>query len=370
MSGRANTSTERFIEGIAQSLKGIASQADSGARETFYQGVLHALPFAIVVFDTTHRYRYLNPAAIGNPEIRQWIIGKDDFEYCAYRGFDMKRAEVRRQVFLRATSQREPQSFEEQLTGPEGETLYYWRHFVPVYQDNDLLMTLGYSMDISPLKRAEAALNDLNQKLEQRVQDRTLELEGINKQLEVIALYDVLTGLPNRTLLKDRLAQAYRNYQRDPQDSFALLFLDTDGFKAINDTFGHDAGDEFLKALGQRLSSCVRESDTVARFGGDEFVILLQANRHLAHQLSVETAERIQATLAHPFAVAGHSLTMTSSIGIVTNVDNYSRPEDVLRDADIAMYQAKRSGRATFRVFQRNDPEEAERPLIVEHLKI
>lgn len=345
-------STKRFIEEVAQNLTGILHNANPNARAAFYQGVLESLPFAVVIFDASHRYRYVNPAAIRKIEIRQWIIGKDDFEYCAYRGFDVKVAETRRQIYLASIKQREPLSFEEQFVGSDGETLYYWRHFFPVFQEDTLQMVIGYSMDISPLKRAEAALTELNQVLEQRVQDRTTELQGINEQLVQIALYDALTGLPNRTLLKDRLAQAFRTFQRDPQFGFALLFLDTDGFKGINDTFGHDAGDEFLKAFGQRLLFCVRESDTVARFGGDEFVLVLQLSRHQAESQAREAAERILSALERPFIIESRSIRMTTSIGVVSDLTSYTKPEDILRDADIAMYRAKRGGRATYRIFE------------------
>ena len=354
MDGTTGRSTKLFIEDLAKTLTGIVHNANPDARAAFYQGVLEALPFAVVIFDASHRYRYVNPAAIKNPQIRQWIIGKDDFEYCVYRGFDMKVAETRREGYLKSIQQREPLSFEEQFVGSEGETLYYWRHFFPVYQEDVLQMVIGYSMDVSPLKRAEAALIELNQVLEQRVQDRTTELQSINSQLSQIALYDSLTGLPNRTLLKDRLTQAFKAFQRDPQFGFAVLFLDADGFKGINDTFGHDTGDEFLQAFSRRLVCCVRESDTVARFGGDEFVMVLQLSRAHAEEQAIETAERILSKLERPFRVAGRGIKMTASIGIVADMSFCDKPEDILRDADIAMYQAKRGGRATYRVSKAN----------------
>ena len=274
---QADTTTRAFLEGRARTLSAPEDPlvTDDDARAVSYQHVLDALPFAVVVFDAAHRYRYLNPSAIKNPDIRGWIIGKDDFEYCRYRGFDVARADARRRSFVQAVAQRGVTHFEETLLTPEGKTLHYWRHFFPVFDGDELRMVIGYSIDITELKAAQAALANLNRELEGRVQERTLELESINQRLERLALYDPLTGLPNRTLLGERLARAREAGRRDPARGFALLFLDADGFKTINDRFGHDAGDAFLQAFAQRLCGCVRAGDTVARLGGDEFVILL-----------------------------------------------------------------------------------------------
>ena len=149
----------------------------------------------------------------------------------------------------------------------------------------------------------------------------------------------------------ERLTQAREAGRRDPARGFALLFLDADGFKTINDRFGHDAGDAFLQALGKRLCGCVREGDTVARLGGDEFVILLMVGDAFARQEAVATAERVLAALTHPFTVAGQHVTMSASIGVVADVREYAEAGEALRDADLAMYEAKRRGRARYQVF-------------------
>lgn len=349
-----------FLEGLARTFAAADEGHSAAAPEGFYQSVLDALPFAVAVFDAEHRYRFCNPAAIKKAEIRRWIIGKDDFEYCAYRGFDLTLAKTRRQHFLQAVAGRDLCSFEEKLVTSEGQTLYYWRHFFPVFDGADLQLVIGYSMDITELKRAQAALSNLNLELEQRIQERTLELETSNKKLVAMAHYDALTGLPNRTLLKEQLLEAFKTQQRDPSQGFALLFLDADRFKTINDRFGHDAGDDFLKAFGQRLCCCVRGADTVARLGGDEFVILLRVGLAEARQLALNTSERIQTALKYPFMIAGHSLSMSSSIGIVTEMGAYTEAGEVLRDADLAMYQAKRSGRARYVVFAATGDEATE----------
>ena len=347
---QADLTTRVFLEGLARTLSITGHPVATDDTGAVYQHVLNALPFAVVVFDAAHRYRFLNPSAIQDPDIRAWIIGKDDFEYCRHRGLELRLAEARRRSFAQAVAQRGVSRFEETLLTPEG-TLHYWRHFFPVFTGDALQMVIGYSVDVTALKESQAALTRLNYELEGRVQERTEALETSNRRLERLALYDPLTGLPNRTVLDERLAQAHEAARRDPQRGFALLFLDADGFKTINDRFGHDAGDAFLKAFGQRLCGCVRAGDTVARLGGDEFVILLTVAQGFAQQEAVATAERVQAALTRPFSVSGQQRTMSASIGVVADTRPYAGAEEALRDADLAMYQAKRRGRGRYQVF-------------------
>lgn len=173
------------------------------------------------------------------------------------------------------------------------------------------------------------------------------------KQLEAQLLHDAfhdgLTGLPNRALFFDRLERAITYTSRHPETPFAVLFLDLDGFKLINDSLGHLVGDEILIMVAQRLCTCVRASDTVARLGGDEFVILLNGFHEVESPARV--AERVQHALGEPLMLQGHSLVVTASIGIALSNTGYTRPEDVLRDADTAMYRAKALGRACHEFF-------------------
>jgi diguanylate cyclase (GGDEF)-like protein len=160
------------------------------------------------------------------------------------------------------------------------------------------------------------------------------------------ALYDGLTGLPNRTVFLDRLRQTMARSRRHGKPA-AVLFLDLDNFKAVNDSLGHPAGDELLRSVAMRLSECIRAGDTAARFGGDEFAVLVE---EAADGATAETvAERILAALEDPFRIAGHELRIGASIGIV---QGGGEPEDLLRDADLAMYEAKSRGRRRYEIFR------------------
>jgi diguanylate cyclase (GGDEF)-like protein/PAS domain S-box-containing protein len=162
------------------------------------------------------------------------------------------------------------------------------------------------------------------------------------------AFYDGLTGLPNRSLFLDRLAHALRRARRRDH-YFAVLFLDLDRFKDINDSLGHLIGDQFLVAIARRLESCLRPGDTVARLGGDEFVVLLEEIEDLRGAVAV--ADRILQDLPAPVNLQGQEVCTTTSIGIAPVSPEYDNPEDLLRDADTAMYRAKEAGRARHMVY-------------------
>ncbi len=164
------------------------------------------------------------------------------------------------------------------------------------------------------------------------------------------AFYDALTALPNRVLFNDRLRQAFERGKRRHNYRYGVLFLDLDGFKGINDRFGHRMGDDFLVAIARRLESSLRSGDTVARFGGDEFTVLLEDIKDVTDATNV--ARRIQDTLKLPLHLNGHEILTTASIGIALNSSNYDQPENLLRDADIAMYHAKKQGKARYAVFK------------------
>ncbi len=168
-------------------------------------------------------------------------------------------------------------------------------------------------------------------------------------QLHRNAFYDALTALPNRLLFHDRLRQAFERGKRRHNYRYAVLFLDLDGFKGINDRFGHRMGDDFLVAIARRLESSLRSGDTVARFGGDEFTVLLEDIKDVTDATNV--ARRIQDTLKLPLHLNEHEILITASIGIALNSSNYDQPENLLRDADIAMYDAKALGKACYAVF-------------------
>ena len=164
-------------------------------------------------------------------------------------------------------------------------------------------------------------------------------------------LHDALTGLPNRSLFTERLRHAMRRAARHPDDLFAVLFLDLDRFKDVNDNLGHFAGDELLRAVARRLEACLRPEDTVARLSGDEFAILLESITEASDAGRV--AERIEEALSFPINLAGAEVVTSASMGIVTSSMAHDQPEQLLRSADMAMYRAKAAGRARYEMFDR-----------------
>lgn len=178
------------------------------------------------------------------------------------------------------------------------------------------------------------------------------------------AFYDKLTGLPNRALFMERLERSLEHAKRRDNYLFALIFLDFDGFKLINDSLGHTIGDQMLASIARRLESAIRTVDTVARLGGDEFVILLDDIDGLTDATHI--AERIQRSLTVPFNLNGQEIFTAASIGIALNTVEYERPVDLLRDADTAMYRAKVQGRNRYEVFDRTMHAEAMQRLQLE----
>lgn len=168
-------------------------------------------------------------------------------------------------------------------------------------------------------------------------------------QLAHNALHDGMTGLPNRTLLIDRLNQVLKTFNRNPQQQCAILFIDLDRFKLINDSLGHSAGDELLIEVSRRLKSCVRNEDTVARLGGDEFVILLQKIK--ADDEVKIVAKRILESLKKAVDIQGHEIFTSASIGIALGENSEQTSEELLQNADAAMYQAKRLGKSQYAIY-------------------
>ena len=217
-------------------------------------------------------------------------------------------------------------------------------HFIGVQHDVSVRKAAAEA-----LKRTKAELELANHVLETRVRERTKALEKANAQLRHDAFHDTLTGLANRALFHDRLFQALEREKRNPRNGFAVLYLDFDRFKVINDSLGHAAGDKLLVAVGERLRGCVRPADTVARLGGDEFTLLLEDT--LTPDEAVRVAERIQGAFLEAIDLDGCGAHISVSIGIVSGKVGYSEVEEVMRDADIAMYRAKALGKARHVLF-------------------
>jgi diguanylate cyclase (GGDEF)-like protein len=175
------------------------------------------------------------------------------------------------------------------------------------------------------------------------------ERKQVEQQLLHAALHDALTDLPNRAYFVERVSQALARGRRDSHYRFGVLFLDCDDFKAVNDSVGHAAGDRFLTEIANRLRTSVRPGDVVARLGGDEFAVLLE--EIVGPPDAENAARRIQSALAAPFALEGRDIVPSASIGAALSERNHRQPQDVLGNADLAMYHAKQQGGARFQVF-------------------
>jgi len=234
-----------------------------------------------------------------------------------------------------------------------------------LYLENSLTSGVftGDRINVLKILCAQAAISFENANLYENLQlsNRNLQhsLETLQKtqtqllqateKLQHDALYDALTNLPNRNCFMNLLNHAIQLSKRHPERLYAVLFIDLDRFKNINDSLGHIIGDEFLKLAGQRLQSCIRPSDVVARLGGDEFAILLEDLQRPNN--AVDVAQRIQAQFAMPFRCGDYEIFSTTSTGITYSTFNYQEATQVLRDADIALYQSKANGRNQYVVF-------------------
>jgi diguanylate cyclase (GGDEF)-like protein len=224
--------------------------------------------------------------------------------------------------------------------------------YVPAKSSDELgLLTHTFNHMTQRLAESQAEVATYQRTLEDKVTQRTKELEVATAQAYKLAQHDILTGLPNRALLNQRLRQIVAQAARDGQQ-VACLFLDFDHFKRINDTLGHDAGDQLLQAVAQRLTSAVRESDTVARLGGDEFVLILPGldSVHAAYEV-MTVLTRVRESFLAPFRLADQTPTLTCSIGVSVYPVDATDPNGLIKQADTAMYAAKEAGRNAYRFY-------------------
>jgi diguanylate cyclase (GGDEF)-like protein/PAS domain S-box-containing protein len=259
----------------------------------------------------------------------------------------------------------------------DGSPIYCEVRSKAVDSNNLALGSIWITMDISARRDAETALVQAKQQLEQMVAQRTQQLKASVKALEQkvleqqaseariqqLAHFDTLTGLPNRALLNDRSNQAIDIAKRHGE-TLALLFLDLDHFKNVNDSLGHRFGDELLKELARRLKSAVREQDTVSRLGGDEFILVLPGADAAG---AAHVAAKVMELAAQAFQIEQHEITVTPSVGVALYPLDGLDFDALCRCADVAMYRAKQDGRNTYRFFTAEMQAESDRTLLLEN---
>jgi len=304
-------------------------------------GLLHTLIDSlreqVYVKDTEGRYIVNNIAhvrilGIANPEE---AAGKSDFDFYPKEVAERYHADEQEIV----SSGRPLVGKEERRVDEEGNERWYSTTKVPLRDESGKVVGLvGMIRDIT-------------------------EHKALEEKLEHQAFHDSLTGLANRALFTDRLKQALASIDRR-EEPIAVLFMDLDDFKIVNDSLGHEVGDRLLVEVSQRLKECVRPKDTVARLGGDEFVILLEGITDLSGALRV--VERINEALSVPFRFEGYEVFVGTSIGIASATDAPGESEDLLRDADMALYAAKKKGKAQYRFFDESMGTEALKRLELE----
>ena len=248
----------------------------------------------------------------------------------------------------------------------------YQKSIIFTEQDAELLKFVSQHVATAIKRRELAAFErQAHELLEQQVKLRTAELEDeikqrtkVEQRLKYTASHDSLTGLPNRMVFLDLLNHAIACNKRRPELQFAILFLDLDRFKMVNDSLGHHAGDILLKEIARGLEDIVRSKDTVARFGGDEFVILIEDLEH--HQEAHDIAQRITELLSTPYKILNHPVFIGTSIGVLFNDLRYENAEVMLRDADTAMYHAKGMGKGRYEVFDSSMHKKVQNALLLE----
>ncbi|MBW4429766.1 MAG: EAL domain-containing protein [Nostoc desertorum CM1-VF14] len=290
-------------------------------REKEFKALVENAPDIIARFNTQLRYVYVNPAFQKLTNILpQTFIGKANRQLSLPEEF-YQIWEYKIQSVIQTKQENE---FECSFPKNSGTEYYHTRLLPEFAADGSVEFVMSIARNITALKLAQAQL----------IHD---------------AFHDSLTGLPNRALFIERLERAIALTKRRTDYKFAVFFLDVDRFKVVNDSLGHTIGDQLLNAIARRLETCLRSQDTVARIGGDEFTILLNDFKNLNDITLV--VERINAVITSAFNLNGRDVFTNVSIGVTLSKTSYNLPEEILRDADIAMYRAKALGKARYELF-------------------
>lgn len=305
--------------------------------------------------------RYALAAKGANDGLWDWNLTTGEF-YCSPRwmamlGMDQEEGCGTLEVWLDRVLEEDRERLEHALTQHvEGVVPHFEQEYRIMHEDGKIRWMLSRGL----------ALRDENGKAYRVAgsQNDITARKKFEEQLLHDALHDSLTGLPNRALFMDRLDHAIEREKRNPDYTFAVLFLDLDHFKIINDSLGHLLGDRLLVQIAERLKTCVRAVDTIARFGGDEFTILLEEIRDISDAKHV--AARISQVLEDSFSLEDHEVYTTASVGIAPSIDAHSTPEDLIRDADTAMYRAKAKGGTCHVVFDQTMHDQVVRRLKIE----
>ncbi len=302
-------------------------QALAQASEQRFRDLVHGLDAIVWEADaTTMQFSFISQRAeelLGYP-VSEWLRTAN-FQETYIHEEDLAQVQSRYQV---ATILGQEEVIEYRASSSDGRELWL-RDLVQAVKDEagNTKLLRGIIVDITHFKQVE-------------------------KQLVYDTLHDVLTGLANRALLMQRLGDLFYRARQQQDYQFAVLFLDLDRFKLINDSLGHRIGDRLLVEISRRLEKCVRSSDTVARLGGDEFAILLDNIKDIS--VATDIAERVKNELAIPINLNGHEMFAATSIGIAISSNSYNQPDRLLRDADTAMYYAKSQGKARYEIFDSN----------------
>ena len=326
---------EQLLMAVGAAYKSYELMLDLRAERELLHALMDCMPDFIYFKDADGRFLRVNKAMADHlgfekPEL---VIGRrESYFVAADRAVEI--AETERKILKEGA----PLVHDVRLHSDEGGNDQWWSTVtVPIRRDGETISgMIAIRRDVTEERRVAAELADRR--------SRQAELEEANRKIRHAAVHDPLTGLPNRILLEDRVQQLQIQSRRRGL-SVAFIYIDLDGFKAVNDTLGHEAGDQVLKTVAELISSLLRESDIAARLGGDEFVVVGEVDRANAHEGARLVAERIRKSIDEGVRLPDPKLKIGSSIGVAVFPDDTGDFAGIMRLADRAMYAAKKAGK-------------------------